>query len=690
MDMTDSIISKISTGIERKKVNSGNKIDQSNEKHSKENLNDGKLNELHLEIKDNAQIEIIEPIFKENETKIKNIEEKNEQNNDITNINYIKNLETIEKMNNTFSIDCIYCSNKILISIPKNDSNDSNINIDKIKGINIRCPYRTCLQYFYITKCPQCKTEKYIKIYIYEGDLIKCENCRYKYIQTRCPFENCDEFFCFCAPLVFNHSPLGMICKHKQNNYFQKLSCFSCLRPLVFFLDQDKKKRYFEGQKITCCYENCNYTFNRLICPNCNKVNIIDSGTYIMGSRIKCFFCNNYFGKMLCIKCLNISTLENEFYKYGEWRCRSPNCGSIVSMANCLFCRRLNYFQNDIKRGKFLIQGRKIQCGYADCNQKFNIASCPNCHELNPFPKGDFIFGKLYKCIYGNCSKLFTISLCPTCFTFSRTIEEVEGRKYDCNICNTHLSNYGCPYCKISILDKISSFILGQIIQCPNPFCRGKFSFCRCIDCKRLIYLKEDKTIIGKKVVCEFCGSKTINIFCYECQKRISIPVTSSNSFDNGEKIECPNCKKEFIYDKKRAIIIKNEKGEDINLEKDIYYKNLSYIDEIKGTPIQFGEPSVDKNYLKMEESIMAYNLNSESNDNKMTITNDSDRDIDIIKNIKKFRCIICQSEEKKSIFYPCGHRCCCNKCAMYFFKVYEKCPKCDIKPEAVIRKIFI
>ena len=43
------------------------------------------------------------------------------------------------------------------------------------------------------------------------------------------------------------------------------------------------------------------------------------------------------------------------------------------------------------------------------------------------------------------------------------------------------------------------------------------------------------------------------------------------------------------------------EKGEDINLEKDIYYKNLSYIDEIKGTPIQFGEPSVDKNYLKME-----------------------------------------------------------------------------------------
>ena len=121
MDITNSIISKISTGIERKKDNSGNKIDQSNEKYLKENLNDGKLNELHLEIKDNAQIEkIIEPIFKENETKIKNIEEKNEQNNDITNINYIKNLETIKKINNTFSIDCIYCSNKILISIPKN------------------------------------------------------------------------------------------------------------------------------------------------------------------------------------------------------------------------------------------------------------------------------------------------------------------------------------------------------------------------------------------------------------------------------------------------------------------------------------------------------------------------------------------------------------------------------------------
>ena len=250
MDMTDSIITKNSTGIERKKDNSGNKIDQGNEKYLKENLNDGKLNELHLEIKNNAQIETNEPIFKENETTIKNIEGENEQNNDITNINYIKNPETTEKINNAFSIDCIYCSNKIIISIPKNDSNDSNINIDKIKGINIRCPYRTCLQYFNITKCPQCKTEKYIKIYIYEGDLIKCENCRYKYIQTRCPFENCDEFFCFCAPLVFNHSPLGMICKHKQNNYFQKLSCFSCLRPLAFFWIKTKKKDISKAKKL--------------------------------------------------------------------------------------------------------------------------------------------------------------------------------------------------------------------------------------------------------------------------------------------------------------------------------------------------------------------------------------------------------------------------------------------------------
>ena len=32
MDITNSIISKISTGIERKKDNSGNKIDQSNGK----------------------------------------------------------------------------------------------------------------------------------------------------------------------------------------------------------------------------------------------------------------------------------------------------------------------------------------------------------------------------------------------------------------------------------------------------------------------------------------------------------------------------------------------------------------------------------------------------------------------------------------------------------------------------------
>ena len=46
-------------------------------------------------------------------------------------------------------------------------------------------------------------------------------------------------------------------------------------------------------------------------------------------------------------------------------------------------------------------------------------------------------------------------------------------------------------------------------------------------------------------------------------------------------------------------------------------------------------------------------------------------------KNMKRKKkndlCIRCNSENKCSIFFPCGHRCCCYKCAMYYFEIYKK-----------------
>ena len=50
---------------------------------------------------------------------------------------------------------------------------------------------------------------------------------------------------------------------------------------------------------------------------------------------------------------------------------------------------------------------------------------------------------------------------------------------------------------------------------------------------------------------------------------------------------------------------------------------------------------------------------------------------------------MICHCDEKESVFYPCGHRCTCYKCAVYYFEVFKKCPKCDKDAEAIIPKIY-
>ena len=140
-----------------------------------------------------------------------------------------------------------------------------------------------------------------------------------------------------------------------------------------------------------------------------------------------------------------------------------------------------------LNKDQFLIQGQCIECGYDDCKKKFSVVNCPSCHGVNPFPGEEFIFGKLYKCKYkAICNKSFMVLVCPKCWTFSRTVEEIEGKKYSCVKCGTLLSNFGCPFCHKSILDKESTYLKGQVMEC--PYCFKQFSFCRCYDCHKLIY----------------------------------------------------------------------------------------------------------------------------------------------------------------------------------------------------------
>jgi uncharacterized protein YbaR (Trm112 family) len=227
----------------------------------------------------------------------------------------------------------------------------------------------------------------------------------------------------------------------------------------------------------------------------------------------------------------------------------------------------MNYFI--LEKGQNLIHGQILKCGYKNCGKEFQSVTCPSCHNLNPFPNCDFIFGKLYKCKYkAVCSKSFMVLVCANCWTFSRAIEEMEGKKYSCIKCHKLLSNFGCPYCNKSILDIDSNYEKGQIMKC--CYCLKKFSFCRCYDCKKLIYYKKDCSILGKAVTCE-CGIKSVNIICPLCNVRISI-TDRDNDAEIGEKITCPSCSKEFEY----------EENIELNKEENVYFNNLRCINNLE------------------------------------------------------------------------------------------------------------
>jgi len=66
-----------------------------------------------------------------------------------------------------------------------------------------------------------------------------------------------------------------------------------------------------------------------------------------------------------------------------------------------------------------------------------------------------------------------------------------------------------------------SSYKKGQVMECPS--CFKQFSFCRCYDCHKLIYYKQNKSIMAKSVKCGECGQISVNIICKKCKVRISI-----------------------------------------------------------------------------------------------------------------------------------------------------------------------
>ena len=643
MSLSESNNSWLSTGLFEKTDNTkkgskiastDNKINQdinnshNNDKNPNQSSNEAinpNNNNMNEEQNENQQIEIID---KDNIIKT-----------DIDNYKYI---------------NCLYCNNKIKTKI------QSEKLIFLLNRQNIPCS--KCDEINFISVCQKCHCIQQIKGFVSEGEAIKCSNnlCNFEYLSTLCPVKLCSEMFYFFKNKTFFNSPNGIIHIHKENKMkeseqiiFQKISCYYCLRPIVFISTESYRNMYFESMRVKCPYENCQKSFNRLVCsnPRCCNIIYMELGLFRMGQRIKCQKCDNKFSKILCVSCLRMIPLEKNIFKYGPLDCRYNSCSKKNIYAICLHCEQLNFFKNlEIP----LIPGLSIQCGNKDCLKLFNIVYCPGCHELNPFPKGDFVFGRPYKCKYtAICSKTFLILICPNCWNYSRMIDDVEGKKYTCNHCSKLLANFQCPHCKACILDKNSFFNFGQMIKCPK--CLKLFSFFRCYDCKRLIYSKTE--ILGKLIECQYCHKNSVNIICPLCKSKISYSKRDSD-ISNEEEISCPNCQKKFNFDDKLR--------EEFNK---IYSNDLIDVKTLIGSTLNYGKPTVDENYLERVRFI--HNENTERKIKRNDL------------------CLICQSNKKESIFFPCGHRCSCYKCAVLYFEVHKRCPKCDQNAEAIIPKIY-
>ena len=563
-------------------------------------------------------------------------------------------------------ISCIFCCKKIYMKMHIAYSKYNGLN-----GFNIYCPYKLCNKVFYFTQCIKCNRTQKQKKYIKEGENIQCiyEDCKFNYIQNNCPNLHCTEVFSIEKNKVSNNFPQGILSNHNNKIIFQKINCFYCWRPIVYQSTKLYRNRYYECQVVECPYEDCKKSFNRLICPFCSHEIYVQDGWYEMGSEIRCKNCNKFFGKILCPSCNKINNCQEDYFQFGKMICGFQNCQQNNYMINCIFCRKLNIFKREIP-----INGQLIKCGY--CHNTFNIILCPFCRCMIPFPQGDFTFGKVYKCLYTTCLKKFQFLICPNCSSYSFKSDTQEGKKLKCKNCGIKFMNWGCPFCKSCILDKNTSLKLGQMVQCPSKSCKKKYSFIRCSKCEKLIFSKENENILGNSIKCPHkgCGITTLVSHCPFCDIK-AIFSNKNNNYKEGELIPCPNpsCNKKYQFHK----------------NEDIYKDNLQILEKIEGNTINFGISQVDENFLYKQDLFIDKRTLSSSHLFPTQFSSENELEQKSFLNKSFEECMICHNNRKESIFYPCGHRCVCYICAVMYFSVFKKCPKCQSKAKCIIKKVY-
>ena len=567
-------------------------------------------------------------------------------------------------------IFCEYCSKKIYMKI-----NQANSLYNGMNAFNISCPYKLCEKIFYFTECIKCKRTQKHKKYIKEGEIIKCiyEDCGFEYIQNNCPMLHCTDLDNIEKKQMINNFPEGILSIHNNKILYQKINCYYCWRPIVYPSSKTHRNKYYECQLVECPYKDCKKKFNRIVCPFCFYEIYVKDGWYEMGSEIRCNNCKSYFGKILCPSCGKVNECKNEYFQFGKMVCGFQNCQKHNYMINCIYCRKLNIFNKDIP-----INGQLIKCGY--CHNEFNEILCPICKRLIPFPSGDFAFGKVYKCIYISCLKEFQFLICPNCSSYSFKIDSQEGKKLNCQKCKTQFMNWGCPFCKSITMDKNTSLKLGKLVKCPNISCQKIYSFIRCSKCQKLIFSKENEKILGLSVKCPHkgCGAYTLVSFCPFCETK-ALYSDSRINYKVGDTVKCPNpsCKKEYIF--------KND--------SEIYCNNLNVLYKIDGNTIKFGIAEVDENYLFKQDLFVDKRCIRISRLFPTQYSSDMEYALNInrekIENKSFEECMICHNNRKESIFFPCGHRCVCYNCAVLYFSVYHKCPKCQKDAKCIIKKVY-
>ena len=563
---------------------------------------------------------------------------------------------------------CLFCERKIYMKM-----HIGNPKYNGINAFNIACPYKYCEKVFYFTECVKCKRPQKHKKYIKEGEIIQCiySDCKCLYIQNYCPEKHCTDIFSAVIEKnkMFNNFPQGILSCHENKIIYQKINCFYCWRPIVYPTSKLHKNRYYECQKVECPYEGCHKSFNRIICPFCFYEVYVEDGWYEMGSEIKCKKCKNYFGKILCPSCDKINNCQDEYFQFGKMVCGFQNCRRNNYMINCIFCRKLNIFKKEIP-----INGQPIKCGY--CQNTFNEILCPFCRFIIPFPKGDFIFGKIYKCIYVNCLKNFQFLICPNCLSYSFKSDTQEGKKLKCQNCKIKFMNWGCPFCKSNIMDKNTSLKFGQMVKCPSKQCGKVYSFIRCSKCEKIIFSRDNENILGMAVKCphQGCGAYTLVSHCPKCDTKAIYSDIRTN-YKEGDLIQCPNptCGKEYPFEK----------------NQEIYKDNLQILEQIEGEVINFGIAQVDENFSYKED--LFFDKRTVRNHILFPTQYSSESIIGSKSNISTSypECMICCNNRKESIFFPCGHRCTCYSCGVRFFSVFKKCPKCQEEAKCLIKKIY-